>query len=473
VLFGGDGREMAALMAQGMEPINDLFEEARSEGWVIGQDVVDAGADLMTNLGGLQGHLKGIKTFLAVHLMPVVNDVIKAVRDWISENKGLIQSGIAEWCARLRQVIKDLQNPASDLRKRIDGLVKGFKSFYEKISPIVDFLGGPMIVALGAVVAYVTGPMIVALALVSKAFIALGWAMMSTPVGWILAGIAALVAALYVLYQRWDDFEAYWGDFWGRITRAFDQDFIYGMTTLLLEFNPYTHISRGINEVFEYFTSISLFDAGLTLMNSLRDGIIWADIGKNLMQVLLANVEMLKNIGLAIVNMIWEGLKAGWEHVKKWFWEAVDNLTGFVPDWVKEQLGFKVNVQAATEGLESVNSTVTHSVEALAAARPAIPNFTKPSEMDHIKARLEQIDRENGRGGGAQSIEAAQMDVGQLDIPEPLLVHKPNQIDASVTIQNLTIQSSGTPSDIQAALNRALATHAANQQRSITPSLTD
>jgi len=140
----------------------------------------------------------------------------------------------------------------------------------------------------------------------------------------------------------------------------------------------------------------------------------------------------------------------------------VDTLTGFVPDWVKEKLGFKVDVQAASAGLEAVNSTITHSIEAAAAAlRP------KP------ETPYERAMREYEEGKGQKAVEAEQINVQKFEVPEPLTVHKPTQIDSSVTIQNLTIQSSGTPQDVQAALNRALAAHASNQRRAITSSLTD
>jgi len=65
------------------------------------------------------------------------------------------------------------------------------------------------------------------------------------------------------------------------------------------------------------------------------------------------------------------------------------------------------------------------------------------------------------------------MQVEKFEVPEPLMVHKPTQIDSSVTIQNLTVQSSGSPEDVQRAIARAMAGISQNQGNNVNSALND
>jgi len=491
-IFGGTGKEMAAFLGQGKGEINKLFEEKRSYGDIIGADAAQAGVGFMANLDELMDRLKGLKTLLGVHLMPVINEIIMAMRDWVAENRAWIATGIADFAKRFSQIIRDLLNPTSDLRQSIAGLVGGFQNFYDKVAPVVDFLGGPLKLALVGLAAWLVGPMLIALALVGKAlialgiaalalvgkvfmalvipalalvgkaFIALGIAIMTTPVGWILMGIAALVAAGYFLWENWDNICGWlgkeWDQLWGDIGKRWEA------------------AKQTFNEKVDAFkeTMGALWEGIQNGWEAVKE--FFANIGSYLWGAIKQAGSSLKDIGGNIIDFIWEGLKAGWENVKTWFWDALDTLTGWLPDSVREAMGFKVDVAPSMAGLETVNGTITHVNEVASELTPAMPEYylKKRNYMDVINERLEQIEREK-RGGEIQApaIETAQMQVGNFEIPEPITVHKPTQIDSSVTIQNLHVQSSGTPQDVQLAINRALASHAANQQRSITSSLTD
>jgi len=462
-IFGGTGKEMAAFLGSGRQEIEKLFEEKRSYGDIIGADAAQAGGDFIANLEGLYARLNGLKTLLGVQLMPIINEIIVAMRDWVAENRAWIATGIADFAKKFGKIIQDLLDPASDLRKRIAGIAAGFKSFYDKVSPVVDFLGGPLKIALVGLVAYITGPLLVALALVGKAFIALGIAIMTTPVGWILGGIAALVAAGYFLWENWDNICGWlgkeWDQLWGDIGKRWDA------------------AKQTFNEKVDAFkeTMGALWEGIQNGWEAVKE--FFANIGSNLWGAVKQAGSSLMDIGGNIIDFIWEGLKAGWQNVVAWFWDALDTLTGWLPDSVREAMGFKVDVQPTTAGLEAVGGTIDHVMQ----ATPAAPRLSTPGleyyspSRDYVAEALaqQQLDRVERAGLEPQSIEAVQMQVGNFDIPEPITVHKPTQIDSSVTIQNLTIQSSGQPDDVAAIMRNVLANHARDQQRSITSSLTD
>lgn len=57
--------------------------------------------------------------------------------------------------------------------------------------------------------------------LVIRAVLALGAALMATPVGWIAAAVAALAAAAYLIYANWDKLGPWFWRLWGSISEAF------------------------------------------------------------------------------------------------------------------------------------------------------------------------------------------------------------------------------------------------------------
>lgn len=55
----------------------------------------------------------------------------------------------------------------------------------------------------------------------SRAFITAGIAIMTTPVGWVIAGVAAIAAAAYLIYRNWGPISAFFTAHWTRIRNIF------------------------------------------------------------------------------------------------------------------------------------------------------------------------------------------------------------------------------------------------------------
>jgi TP901 family phage tail tape measure protein len=80
---------------------------------------------------------------------------------------------------------------------------------------------------LGRVLFWVAGPVsravIMALALASRAVISFGVALMTTPLGWIIAGIAAVAGGAYLIYRNWTPIKAFFVNLWQGVKTAFSQ----------------------------------------------------------------------------------------------------------------------------------------------------------------------------------------------------------------------------------------------------------
>ncbi|WP_375670493.1 phage tail tape measure protein, partial [Bartonella sp. PS7NMGDW] len=400
LLFGGDGKEMATMLAQGMAPIKELFAKARKGKWLIGADVARYAADLSDKMGAFKKKIGGIASFIGARFMPVINDMIDGFSRLIDENRDLIQTTVASWAKTLKKVFNDLLNPTSDLRKGISDLTERIKGWFQWLEPLIgeitlfkvglvalgSFIFGPLIAALAAagaafvtlgytimttpigwliggiavlaalykywdelngwvaaslaaVGAVLTGAFIAAmvpaasavagLALslvaslipaitaVGSAFISLGIAIMTTPIGWIAGGIAALVGVGYLLYKNWDTVVSFISNLWNSFASLCSNVF-NNLLTLFKNFSPLSWISKKINELIEWLFGVDLMEVGTNLINGL-----------------------------------WEGIKSQWNALSDWLSGMMSKLTSWMPNWMKEKLGFNV----------SINKTSTQTIK--------------------------------------------------------------------------------------------------------------
>ena len=54
-----------------------------------------------------------------------------------------------------------------------------------------------------------------------RAFVMFGMSLMTTPIGWFLAGVAAIAAIAYLIYANWEPIKAFFVDLWASIKSAF------------------------------------------------------------------------------------------------------------------------------------------------------------------------------------------------------------------------------------------------------------
>ncbi|MBP2538144.1 hypothetical protein J2768_000542 [Agrobacterium tumefaciens] len=448
-VFGKSGVELTKIMADGADGIREAREEARKIGVVWGQSAADAADEFGDGIVALQKRLLGFKTFLGVQLIPVFNEAVKIITEWVGANADLIRSTITEWASRLVRVIRSLIDPTSEVRVAFREFGESLSTFGSYIKPIVDRFGA-LNTALAAVALWITGPLLTAIALVGIAFVKLGAAILATPIGWILAGVAALAASVYVLYQRWDEFLAYWGNLWQRVKDGFNQGFIIGIITLLKEFNPVTHIVRGMNAVIEYFNGYDVLNMGHQLIMTLTRGITESaqELGKAIEQALVdawaayeawwnGFSENVRGAGAAIVTALWEGLKAKWAEMVAWVKSAIAELLSYLPESLRTSLGF--DVSATVEPITDAAKAATEAVKpAATAAQQATDAGARMGAMFNAPANDNASGGESGSG-------VPQIVAGDTN--------NTTTINANIAV---TAKTDANPQDIGAAVRREL-----------------
>lgn len=126
---------------------------------------------------------------------------------------------------------------------------------------------GALTTVVGAVATMAALVLVPAIYSTATAFYALGVAILTTPVGWILAAIAAIAAAAYLIYRNWGPITAFFGtwwqsvkdifgavgdffaDVWNDVKAGFEDGFLNGIINLWIKLNPVNLIVRAFREL--------------------------------------------------------------------------------------------------------------------------------------------------------------------------------------------------------------------------------
>ncbi|MGO6758817.1 hypothetical protein ACCS42_17210 [Rhizobium ruizarguesonis] len=198
-IFGKSGAELSKILADGVPAIKSSREEARKLGLVWSQDAADAADAFGDGINALGKRLAAFRTFVGVQLLPIVNDAVDGINEWLDANSGLIRSKLGEWVKRLGGFVRDLIEPTSQIRTRFDQFATSISGAYAEVKPFVDFLGGPMKAGLALIGLWALAPAITAVTLLAGAFggLALGIAGVGLKtIGLGLAGIKGLFSGM-------------------------------------------------------------------------------------------------------------------------------------------------------------------------------------------------------------------------------------------------------------------------------------
>lgn len=190
---------LAPMLARGAKGITELGDQFTANAGSL-DDAAAAAGETADAMDDLDAAVLGVKGALVKGLAPALTVVIEKVSTWFTENR----ARIAEWS-------KDL---GEKLPAIITKLVDKFSSALDDITKFVDAIGGIRTVALAAAAAIV-GPLI-------SAIVALGIALLTTPVGWILGGLALIAGAARLIFGSWEPIGAFFKTLWDGIVAAFE-----------------------------------------------------------------------------------------------------------------------------------------------------------------------------------------------------------------------------------------------------------
>ncbi len=224
--------EMASLLVKGSKGVGELrdryLELAGSQEGAAGEagKVDDAMKDLKASTDG-------IKAALVEGLAPALTIIVGQLREWLSGHR----ADIKEWAASLGKKL-----PAA-----MKALVDGFRSAYNVVVPFIEKIGGLKTVAIG-LAAILAGPLI-------SAIVSLGVALLTTPIGWIVAGIAAVAGGVYLLIDAWDSIAGFFVDLWDTVKGAFGAFFDW-VKDVFLTYTPLGLIIEAWGPLKDFFVEL-------------------------------------------------------------------------------------------------------------------------------------------------------------------------------------------------------------------------
>ena len=219
-LFGRGGQSLIQMLEGGAEGLNELTAEAERMGIVVDQDGVDSAKAFGDNLDRLKFSLLGVSLSIGQHIIPIIEPMINAFREWIITNREMIATAIVDYCREFAETLKQIDFKA---------LVTTMIDFVKQCNSIFKALGGLKTVAIAVSAIFASKLLtsifgiVSAVSALTKAVWGLGMAILSTPVGWILAVIAAVIFAIYMIYNHWDELVAFFKASWEFIFSIFSK----------------------------------------------------------------------------------------------------------------------------------------------------------------------------------------------------------------------------------------------------------
>lgn len=219
-LFGRGGQSLIQMLEGGAEGLNELTAEAERMGIVVDQDGVDSAKAFGDNLDRLKFSLLGVSLSIGQHIIPIIEPMINAFREWIITNREMIATAIVDYCREFAETLKQI-----DFKELISSMI----AFIKQCNSIFKALGGLKTVAIVVSAIFASKLLtsifgiVSAVGALTKAVWGLGVALLSTPVGWIIAVIAVIIGALVALWYYWDDVVAFFKAGWDLLIQVFQK----------------------------------------------------------------------------------------------------------------------------------------------------------------------------------------------------------------------------------------------------------
>lgn len=315
------------LLRQGPAAIEAYERKVAELGGVMSGQAVEAAGQFQLSLNYLSVATQGVRNSIGAQLLPILQPLVERFTEWVAANRELIATNVAEFVDGLVQRINqlDFQKISNDVH-----------DFVGAVKDVVEFMGGWKNAAIGLAIVmngsliasvinlglslvslgktsiplvirafgllsaateatlvpavlkgllsaglYIAGlaeaaagiPVLgAALAGLSAAFLAVGAAIAATPVGWLIAGIAAIAGGVYAIYKNWDDIGGYFSRKIEAVKAAFDRGWVGGIGKLLLEFNPIKIVMDALNGLSKWLFNFDLYDAGQRVVASMVRG---------------------------------------------------------------------------------------------------------------------------------------------------------------------------------------------------------
>ena len=220
-LFGKAGQRLIPTLMKGGKSLGEAVKEMGRLGAIVSAKGIEALDDLGDELGVLKQQGKAQLTELFGSVAPSLTPAVKALQEWIAQNKDMLRLKAGAWLKNLADQFKAWIESGG-----IEKLASQISSVWGAFAGFVEFIGGFKNLMIGIGIAFAAGPIasimniIALLPKLGIAFVTLGRAMLAVVVkNPILLAAAAIGAAVYLIYKNWDGIVSYFKGIFDDIMR--------------------------------------------------------------------------------------------------------------------------------------------------------------------------------------------------------------------------------------------------------------
>ncbi len=204
--FGGSGNKMLNLISKGPDGIAALREEARKYGGVMSNEAAEGAENFNDAQENMEFAITGVKNVIGSALMPVIQKLMERLTDWISNNKDLLRTKVAEYAKKFSNVLLFLAN-------HLDAIILTVKIFVGALVLLMVASIASSLAMWGTRAATIAYNAILLTARVGMiAFTAAQWllnaALTANPIGLVIVAIAALIALVVGVIAKWNQWGA-------------------------------------------------------------------------------------------------------------------------------------------------------------------------------------------------------------------------------------------------------------------------
>ena len=258
-LGGEEGARLLDLLKNGREGLLAMRKEARELGLVLSDKALESALEYGSAINRVKATFRGLGLTLGTAFLPSLTKLLDKFQAWLQVQRDIMSAGFEEWVNGLN---------LNEVWASVEGFFEGLKRLASLLQRVADLCGGWSNVLLG-LVALISGKALLALGSLALAFGQLGMAMLTTPVGWFVAA----VAAAYAIYKNWDGLYAYFQNLCAGVKAAFEQGWLQGVIKWLVSFTPARWIADGLNELVATLTGLDLYSIGVRWIDGLLQGV--------------------------------------------------------------------------------------------------------------------------------------------------------------------------------------------------------
>ena len=245
MLFGRAGRQMVKVLSEGSAEIRKQGREL-DDYRLISESEARAAEEYIDQQLRLKQAVRGLGNAIGADLIPQLTAATIKLREWIIENRPDIIAGFHEVLRELGEIyrfvrdgitataaagasfvrwVRDVAPPVADVIDKMRAWLVEFGLVKTAAVLVAAVLGKALLLSVVGLVAPLAS-LAVAVVLATAKMAAFSVVLLANPIGLVVAALAALAGAVYLIYENWDGIVQYFENIWAGIKDAFDFEWL-------------------------------------------------------------------------------------------------------------------------------------------------------------------------------------------------------------------------------------------------------